>query len=87
MTLTPSQQSFSMESGRAACLISRPIISSDGLAEGIALSTALLGGLDRLDAAPFLPALGCYLTHLLAWVVSGAVVTVNGFSRGHGCAG
>jgi hypothetical protein len=76
-----------MESGRAACLISRPVISSDSFAKGIALSTALLGGLNGLDAAPFFTALGYYLAHLLTWVVSGAVVAVNGFSRGHGCAG
>jgi len=76
-----------MESGRAACLISRPVISSDGLTEGVAQSAALLGSLNGLDATPFLPTFSFDLAHFWTGMMPTTVIAVNGFWGGHGCAG
>jgi hypothetical protein len=50
----------------------------DGFTESVPVSDVLFGGLDGLDAAPFLTALGYDLAHFLKRMVPGAVITKRG---------
>ena len=82
-TLSASRQSFRGCPGFETRLILRPVGRSDRLAKRIALRNIPLGGLDRLDATPPLPALGFDLAHFFTRMIPAAVVAEE-FRRGHG---